>query len=792
MQHADIRRALAERLADLLESQDRLPIQPRPYQCATLARTKQWLEDLGGTPRGYVSQATGLGKTWLFSAMVSHCTGLRTLIVVPTKVLIEQTARFIVRFTGGMIGHLSSLKQIRTIDGEVIAVRGHEHSDVVITTDESFIRHAAKIATEFDPQFIVWDECHWGYTAQAQRALAEFPKAVIIGFSATPDYLGAAARGGFVPVTLDNGQVLYGDLNRLARTHFGTLIDERIVRWGVENHWLAPFAWGMVECDIPLDQVPTAMTAVGLDYREDALQALMAKHWPMIVEVVRRLYEDPQYTLAQRQVFAVCPSVKTAEALADAIYELGIPSACITAATSDTDRNELLASYAIGEINLLTSVMVLREGWDAPNAEVCLMLRPTKSRVLYLQSMGRVLRPAPKIIRKVALVVDAFFQNARFSPLSAPVLFGTPGQMVKERGILLGPKRSHDKAVSTPDAEPQPVLEEEPSPYLLPGVQPRLVFVHPLKVEYWAGSDGTFEADGEIWASPPALEEEFRACWQAILRRLVKGKVRSQCAMNRANRTSTFYCLTEAREACKDLCLTRPGPRGIVFVDHKLWASRNFLREYFGLADGTVKAYLKDARVRKLKGRSASGRVTTLYCVTDARRAVRRLLILKVGQNGLVRADGQVWTTRIAAILHFGFSKGQYKTVTRRMRVRRMRMRRGKNRQGCRVTLYCLADLRRVFTTLKILRDKPQANARGFITLRGATYSPIDVLADLLGLNEKIVSRCVKESSCRTIEGRNRIGRLFTFYCTRDARILCADAIRKRVNQRRKRRQIRE
>ncbi|MBI2551878.1 DEAD/DEAH box helicase [Candidatus Uhrbacteria bacterium] len=686
MQHPDIRRALAERLQALLESQERLPIKPRPYQSETLGRTAQWLEDFGGTRRGYVSQATGLGKTWLFSAMVSHCTGLRTLIVVPTKVLIEQTARFVVQFTGGLIGHLSGLKQIRRADGEVVAVRGHEHSDVVITTDESFIKHAGKIASEFGPHLIVWDECHWGYTAEAQRALAAFPEAVVIGFSATPDYLGTAARGGFVPVTLDNRQVLYGDPQRLAATHFGTLIDERTVRWGIENQWLAPFAWGMLECNIALDQLPTALTGAGMDYSENALQTLMSRHWSTIVEVVRRLYADAQYTLAQRQVFAVCPSVKTAEALAKAIHESGVRSACITAATSDTERNVVLASYATGEIKFLTSVMVLREGWDAPNAEVCLMLRPTKSRVLYLQSMGRVLRPAANGGRKVALVVDAFSQSEKFSALSAPVLFGEPGKSVRERAILLGPK------LPTADAP------EETSPYLPEGVQPRLVFVHPLQIEYWVGKDDILELDGETWALAGVLGRLFKLDPNTVRSRLARAQVRTKEMRGGRSQINTFYCVSDARQACADLLrFPRAGAKGMFRADSRLWASPPALYSWFGIKRARViEGRIKTHKIRPRKGRDRSGRVADFYSVVAVRKICGDLVeASRVGltHHGILKVRGMLWVSRSGLI---PLLKADAHTIAAYLQSPMVRRLQARNRAGRVVTVYALRDVRKL------------------------------------------------------------------------------------------------
>lgn len=395
MLHADIRREFASRLAGIVAGTEQLPTKLRSYQSESIASLVHHLNDPEGPRQGHFSHATGLGKTILFAAMARVCVGLRVLIVVPTKTLVEQTARTVSRFTSAPVGHLSSLDVVRHREGDIAAFRGQQYVDVVVATVASFNRFAPRIAREFDPHIIIHDECHWAYIDATTRSLAFFPEAVILGLSATPDYLGTVVRPGYVPVTLEGGQTLYGAPERFAEAHFGPRLDERNIRWGIENGWLTPLAWGRIEFDVSLDAVPTQQTATGPDYGDMALQRLMALHWLVMLETIRRLYASGEYDLPNRQTFAVCQSVAAAQELARTIHELGVPSACVTGMTPDRDRNRILSAFRNNQIRFLTSVMVLREGWDAPNAEVCLMLRPTKSRVLYQQSMDAYSGPLP-------------------------------------------------------------------------------------------------------------------------------------------------------------------------------------------------------------------------------------------------------------------------------------------------------------------------------------------------------------------------------------------------------------
>lgn len=536
MMHTDIRRALVERLTALLESHASLPLQLYPFQLETFLSMRTWLEDLGGTRRGYVEHATGLGKTVLFAALAGFCTDLRVLIVVPTLVLVEQTARATVKFTGGVLGYLGSLSVIKDDDGRVIAMRGHQYSNIVVTTDESLVRNPRRIAEEFNPHLVVFDECHWGYVGAAEWALRCFPEAVIIGFSATPDYLSTVARVGYVPVTLDNGQVLYAPPDRLAKAIFGTLIDRRTITWGISEGWLAPLAWGRIHFDVSLEGIPVRDGEAGLDYQASALTRHMGEHWSDMTRAILELYRQGTYGLPDRQVFAVCPSVAAAQELAGAIEDLGIPAASVTAHTPSRERNRVLRGYRENSVRLLTSVMVLREGWDAPNAEICLMLRPTRSRVVYVQTVGRVLRPWSN---KVALVLDGQFADTTYEPLSAPALFVPVGQEVAMGDILIGAR----------EGAPGSARSVAQSPYVSHGTELARFISSPIVVEHCAGKDGMLPADGEVWGTERALAQKLGVDTHYIKTWALRGGARSRTGKTHSGQVATFYALADVAAA---------------------------------------------------------------------------------------------------------------------------------------------------------------------------------------------------------------------------------------------------
>lgn len=635
MEKAEVRSAIARRLRVLLSQLHTLPRELRPYQVEALNKIASWLEDPNSSERAYIEHATGLGKTELFAALVNACVGLRCLIIVPTKTLIEQTARRVVQYTGGMIGHVSSLRRIKDEAGEIIAIRGHAHHAVVVTTDDSFRRYSRELLEDFDPDLIVRDECHGGYTAPEQQALKRFSRATVLALTATPDYLGNIARDSYTPVTLDNGRLLYAPPGRLARDHFGTCLDQRNLRWGIEEGFLAPLAWGHVDFDISLDKVPVVNTDSGPDYKSEDLRKLLSRHWPFMVDTITELYRGGEYGLPERQVYAVCDSVQAAYEIAEAIQALGVPSACVTGSTKDGARNAILQGFDACEVRFVSSVMVLREGWDAPNAEVCMMLRPTRSRVLYMQNMGRIARLRRDGAFKCAMVMDAHYLRSTFAPLSAPMLFGQPGQVIESGGILIGPSTEY---VPTP-------LE---SPYKTVSIKPKMIVVPAeYHLEHWAGTDGTCVIDGEVYGTYNGLAVLLGTSIQTL-------KSRSTGCRNRPGKDSgghstVLHALQDLKKACADILdpeIPMLDKKSLVEIQGKIWGTEFGLSERLKIDRSTIAHRCSDCP--RKPARSCQKRPVVILAEEDVKSACQVFFdqeLPRLGEDDTAKKDGKILST---------------------------------------------------------------------------------------------------------------------------------------------------
>ena len=127
-------------------------------------------------------------------------------------------------------------------------------------------------------------------------------------------------------------------------------------------------------------------------------------------------YAEERKNVSPKAISAwFCPDVSVAEATLQAIQKLNIEAAIVTAQTPINDRMKLLKRHENGDIEAMVSVGVLAEGWDNPQCNIIVHLRPTLSKVLWGQSVGRGLRSAPG--KEKCIVIDVSSNWSTFGPV---------------------------------------------------------------------------------------------------------------------------------------------------------------------------------------------------------------------------------------------------------------------------------------------------------------------------------------------------------------------------------------
>ena len=151
----------------------------------------------------------------------------------------------------------------------------------------------------------------------------------------------------------------------------------------------------------PIASIPKAATTCGRSrnprcWRQPIRHALSSRN-QRVVEVYR------EHACGRRAIcFAV--TVQHAHNLAHAFTAAGIPAAVVSGETPLCERKRLSTALRCGELKVLTNVQVLCEGFDEPLVDCVIMARPTQSRALYVQALGRGLRLAP--VKRDGVILD--------------------------------------------------------------------------------------------------------------------------------------------------------------------------------------------------------------------------------------------------------------------------------------------------------------------------------------------------------------------------------------------------
>jgi superfamily II DNA or RNA helicase len=246
--------------------------------------------------------------------------------------------------------------------------------DVVVASVQSLQRsRLAKIAPDTFALVVV-DEAHHA-TAKSYRAVLDhFASAKVLGVTATPDRAdGVGLRAVFESVAY--------------RMELGA---------GIRQGYLAPIELRSVVVDsLDLSQVRTQAGELHAGELERELL-----HDGVLHEIAGPLAE----LAAERQTLAFVVGVAQAHALAEVLAGYGVRAAAVDGSMPAEQRAQVLADYRAGRVQVVTNAMLWTEGFDAPETACIALVRPTRSRALVTQMIGRGTRLAEG--KRECLVLD--------------------------------------------------------------------------------------------------------------------------------------------------------------------------------------------------------------------------------------------------------------------------------------------------------------------------------------------------------------------------------------------------
>ncbi|KAG0649265.1 ATP-dependent helicase irc3 [Hyphodiscus hymeniophilus] len=379
-------------------------IQLRKYQeeCiqAVLTNLKEGHKRLG------VSLATGAGKTVIFTQLIDRVeppseSASQTLILAHRQELVEQAAR-----------HCTNAYPTKTVEIEMGSMHASGTADITVASVQSII--SGDRISKFDParfKLLLVDEAHHivapGYMKTLEyfrlsQAQADSP--ALVGVSAT--------------------------LSRFDGMRLGAAIDQIVYHKDyidmIGENWLSDVMFTTVQSKADISRVKKGANG---DFQPAELSSVV--NTDAINEITVRSWLAKAGGRKSTLVF--CVDLAHVAGLTNKFREHGVEAQFVTGNTSKQERSARLDSFRRGEFPVLVNCGVFTEGTDIPNIDCVLLARPTRSRNLLVQMIGRGMRLHPG--KKDCHIID-MVASLETGIVTTPTLFGLdPSELVDEANV---------------------------------------------------------------------------------------------------------------------------------------------------------------------------------------------------------------------------------------------------------------------------------------------------------------------------------------------------------------------
>jgi len=315
----------------------------RPYQNDFVDKVTRSFEE---HDRVIGVAATGAGKTILASDLMTREIG-NCLFLADAQELVTQNAEKFQMYSGERCGvEMADQSAIVGIDR------------VIVATSQTLFRRLEKYPEDYFNLVIV-DECHRNTLgAMAQEVLGHFGKyAKILGVTATP---------------FRSDRKKLGDFYETIAVEIGLA---RLIKEG----WLSRIVIKSVPMKVDLSQISKRSG----DYAANELGEVIE---PILKEAGKQIKDHAQ---DRNKIVIFLPLVKTSLRMTRILNEMGIKAVHV----SGEDKSAM-RQFTHGDARVICNAQLLTTGWDCPDVDCVMVLRPTKSLALYQQMVGRGTRIA--------------------------------------------------------------------------------------------------------------------------------------------------------------------------------------------------------------------------------------------------------------------------------------------------------------------------------------------------------------------------------------------------------------
>jgi superfamily II DNA or RNA helicase len=385
----------------------------RPYQVEAIVAIEE--AERRGVRRPLLGLPTGTGKTVIFAALIRRRGG-RALVLAHRDELLSQAT-----------------DKIRQIDpvarmGLVKAEANEIEAPVVVASMQTLARQSrlAQLPRQFET--VVVDEAHHA-TADTYRRVLEWTadSPLVLGVTATPERADNASLGEVWD------EVVYSR-SLLEMIRAGYLVDLRGLR---------------VRLDVDFSRLRVSH---GDFVDAEAAAVLTAADAP--AHACAAYLEHA----AGRKALVFTPTVELAHLMAEAFRDGGVAAEAVDGSLPLEERRAILARLRSGKTRVVANCAVLTEGFDEPSVECVIIARPTRSRILYVQMIGRGTRTFPN--KRDCMIIDLVGATERFDLLTLPRLFGLGDAQALE-GRTVVEALEHERMRPPTTAPAAPLVAEE-------------------------------------------------------------------------------------------------------------------------------------------------------------------------------------------------------------------------------------------------------------------------------------------------------------------------------------------
>ncbi|CAN8102907.1 unnamed protein product [Discula destructiva] len=380
-------------------------VQLRDYQLECIQTVVAAFKN--GHKRVGISLATGGGKTVIFTRLISHVQATsehatRTLILAHRRELVEQAA-----------WHCTNAYPDKVVEIDMANVKASGVADITVASVASLQREER--LAKYNPdsfKLVLVDEAHHIVAPGYMKVLSHFGLATKNPYS--PNLVGVSAT-----------------FSRFDGVKLGAAIDEIVYHKDyvdmIDEKWLTGVIFTTVKSTADIREV--RKLGAGGDFLSSELSK--AVNTDQVNDVTVRAWLTK--ATGRKSTLVFCVDLSHVAGLTQKFRQYGLDARFVTGDTHRIERGEILDAFKRGEFPVLLNCGVFTEGTDIPNIDCVILARPTRSRNLLVQMIGRGMRLHKS--KDNCHIID-MVSNLETGIVTVPTLFGLdPGELVSNATI---------------------------------------------------------------------------------------------------------------------------------------------------------------------------------------------------------------------------------------------------------------------------------------------------------------------------------------------------------------------